>query len=83
MSEQRTVFITGAASGFGYESTKKFAADPKYDPIIAVDKNPLIHERFPRDRFERVTAVELDVRDTQKTAALVDKVLGERGATMY
>lgn len=80
MIETRTVFVTGAASGFGYEITKKFAQDSKYNPVYSVDKNPQIHELFPPDVFERVKTLELNVRDSQKTATVVDQIIDEQGA---
>lgn len=79
MIEQKTVFITGAASGFGYEITRRFAQNPKYDPVYAIDKDPSVHRRFPTDTFERVKAIELDVRDIRRTATLVDQIIAERG----
>lgn len=79
MIETKTVLITGAASGFGLEATKKFAQDPRYNPVYAVDKNPKIHQRFPAEVFERVRTVELDVRDSHKTANVVDEIIAERG----
>lgn len=80
MIETRTVFVTGAASGFGREITKKFAQDPKYNPVYAVDKNPQIHGCFPVRTFQRVRTLELDVRDSQKTAEVVDQIIAEKGS---
>lgn len=79
MIERRTAFVTGAASGFGYEITKRLAEDPKYN-VYAIDKVPQIHELFPSGTFERVRTVELDVRDTWRTAEVVERIIAERGA---
>lgn len=55
MFETKCAVITGAASGIGLETTRRFSLDSTYNPIYAVDINQRVGEIFPA--FEYPTVV--------------------------
>lgn len=78
-SERRTAFITGAASGIGLETTRRFAEDPRYNPIFAVDRNPRIQTIFSSPEYSNIVPVQLDVRDRAGVSELLQRIIRESG----
>lgn len=79
MSERRSVLITGAASGFGYETVKNLTTSPEYGPIYATDINPIIQELFQDTDFSHVVPLEFDIRDVAQIASVVDRIVSDTG----
>lgn len=73
----KTVIITGAASGIGLATVSRFAEDPKYNPIIAVDRDPEVHNIFKYT--PNVTPVVVDVTDHERSRDLVRRVGDDLG----
>lgn len=78
MSE-RTAIITGAASGIGLETVRRFALNSKYNPIYALDKNPRLPEIYPHEKFPSVVPVELDVRQKEQVKVFLNRSFTESG----
>lgn len=75
----RSVLITGAASGIGRATVEELSGDPNLRPIYATDINPAIHTIFAHDRYTNIITVELDVRRPNQVAQVVDRVMEETG----
>lgn len=65
---QKTVFVTGASSGFGVEIVRRFAADGAKVVAAARSKDRL--DKLAGELGENVLPFELDVRDADAVAAL-------------
>ena len=74
ITEKRTAIITGAASGIGLETVRRFSADPKYKPIYAVDKDPVIHTIFDAQNYPHVVPMQVDVRRGNENAEMFKRV---------
>lgn len=72
MLENKVAVITGAASGIGFETTKRFTKDSRYENIYALDKNPLVCNLYDKGV---VRAIELDLRDEDRVATFISDVL--------
>jgi 3-oxoacyl-[acyl-carrier protein] reductase len=75
VSESKTVLVTGAASGIGLATAKRFAA--KRHTVILLDRNEAVHEMASEARKEgaKVLAVVADLAefgDIQKACKAVD-----------
>lgn len=70
---QKTVAITGASNGMGFEATKLFAKRgwKVYAGARRVDK-------IPQDG-EKIRAIKLDVTDSDSNKAFVKQILDEAG----
>lgn len=79
MSERKTAFITGAASGIGRATTERFSWDRKYNPVYAVDRNPAICNTFPQSEYPNIIPVQADVRDYEGIRNLLRKITLESG----
>ncbi len=72
---ERTVIITGAASGIGKATVEKFARNPEYNPIYAVDINPSVQTVF-KDR-PNVIPLEADLRNPSEITSILTLVSRE------
>lgn len=72
MVDQKVVAITGASNGMGFEAAKLFAS--KGWLVFAGARRV---EKIPQD--EGITAVRLDVTDSESNRAFVAKILAECG----
>jgi NAD(P)-dependent dehydrogenase (short-subunit alcohol dehydrogenase family) len=79
MIERKTAIITGAASGIGLETTKRFAADIRYNPIYAIDKNPVVNTIFQSSNNQSVIPLQIDVRDEKKLTEMLRDVVSKSG----
>lgn len=79
MIERRTAIITGAASGIGKETTSRFATDPKYNPVYAVDKDPSIHTVFQASTNPNMIPLETDISKREEVLSLLQRVFTETG----
>lgn len=77
--ESKTAFITGAASGIGLETVRRFAEDPRYNPIFAVDRHPSINQIFQASEYSGVIPVQIDIRDREGIDAILRKIALETG----
>ncbi|MBI2017513.1 SDR family NAD(P)-dependent oxidoreductase [Candidatus Daviesbacteria bacterium] len=76
-SERKAALITGAASGMGFETVKRFSKDPRYNPIYALDLDPSVHTIFEAAQYPQVVALQVDIRKGNEIAQVFDKVLKE------
>lgn len=77
MLENKTAIITGAASGIGLETTRRFIQDARYEKIYAIDKNPLVCRLYGNNGS--VTPVELDLREKDAVCSFVQESLFRDG----
>lgn len=77
MLETKCAVITGAASGIGLETARRFSQDPNYNPIYAVDKNPSIEAVFEATSYHNIVPIQIDIRRGNENALLFDKVRKE------
>ena len=80
MSNQRTVVVTGANSGFGRFTVEAFAADGWR--VYATMRNLATRNAQPAEELRRagINVVELDVTDDASVEAAAATILGEAGA---
>ena len=80
MFNSKSVLVTGAASGFGYETVQKFSQYPhKFNPIYAADINSSICDIFEQDSHQHVIPLKFDVRDPKQIANIVDRMIDKTG----
>lgn len=75
--EKKVLIVTGAASGMGLETVRRFAKDPRYNPIYAVDINPSVHTVFEVAQYPQVISLQVDIRKGNEIAGMFTKVLTE------
>lgn len=73
MIERKTAIITGAASGMGLETARRFSRDPKYNPIFAVDKDPSVNTIFQSMEAPNIVPLQLDLRDRAQITEMLGK----------
>lgn len=73
MLERKTAIITGAASGIGLETARRFSKDPKYNSIFAVDKDPRVHTVFQSSENPSVIPLQMDLIDRSKITEMLKK----------
>lgn len=79
MIESRTAIITGAASGIGLETVRRFSEDPKFNPIYAADFNPSIEIIFPKSEYPSVVPIQVDVRVREQLEGMLQRAASESG----
>ena len=77
-NNEKTLLITGAASGLGEATVRKFSQNPQY-LIFATDKNLSIHQTFPPEHYPHVFAQTLDIRDPNQTVETLSGILDTTG----
>lgn len=77
MLENRTAIITGAGSGIGLETAKRFSQGSGYNRIYAVDKNPLVYGIYADE--DVVKPIKLDLRDRDTVGLFIQQVLERDG----
>jgi NAD(P)-dependent dehydrogenase (short-subunit alcohol dehydrogenase family) len=73
MTDQKTVAITGASNGMGYEATKLFAK--KGWKVYAGARRV---EKIPQDG-ENIVAIKLDVTDSTSNHAFIEQIFSDAG----
>lgn len=73
MLERKTVIITGAASGIGFETVRRFSKDPKYNPIFAIDKDPAVHTIFQSSENPNIASLQTNLIDGDKITGMLTK----------
>lgn len=73
MIERRTAIITGAASGIGLETARRFAEDPKYSPIFVVDKDPSVNIVFQSSENSNIVPLQMDLRDRDQITQMLKR----------
>lgn len=79
MVERKTALITGAASGIGLETARRFLQDSRYNPIYAVDRDSSVYTIFPSLEYPNVVPLKVDVRDRDSIEDMLEKVAAESG----
>lgn len=79
MLESKTAIITGAASGIGLETARRFSKDPKYNPIFAVDKNPSVHTIFQSPENPNIVPLQLDLRNREQVTEMLTRAATQSG----
>lgn len=75
--DRKTALITGAASGIGLETVRRFSMDSRYNPIYALDNNSSIHTVFEASKYPQVIALQVDIRKGNKIADAFARILRE------
>lgn len=78
MTERRTALVTGAASGIGLETVRRFSQDSKYT-VFAADRNAAVHTIFDAAEHSNVVSLQVDVRDREQIASMLGRVFSESG----
>lgn len=79
MPERKTAIITGAASGIGLETARRFSQDPRYNPVYAADKNPAISAIFPQSKFPNVVPLQVDVGVSEELESMLQRSTSQSG----
>lgn len=79
MTERKTAIITGAASGIGLATTRRFSEDSRYNPIYAVDKDPRVPTVFPANEYPNVICLQVDVRSENQILEMLRKAVDDSG----
>ena len=77
MIEDKSVLITGAASGMGLETVKRFERDRRYTQIYAADKDPNVLDVFTASQHPSVIAMQVDIRNGNESANMFARVRAE------
>lgn len=77
---QRTVIVTGGASGIGYAIASKFAREGEYVAVadLTEEKSKSAAEQIAKETGGIVEGFVVDVADEEKVKALVQQVLSKR-----
>jgi len=75
----KTVIVTGAASGIGLATARRFSTDPKYTRIVAVDKDAEIYSLFQGNDYPNVHPIKLDLTDREGTSQFIQDVAESGG----
>lgn len=79
MLERKVAIVTGAASGIGLETARRFSQDSRYNPIYAADINPSIQTLFPQSEYPNIVPFQVDVRDRKQLEGLLQRTASESG----
>lgn len=79
MIERKTAIITGAASGIGLASARRFSQDSRYNPVYAADINLLVRTLFPPLEYPSIVPLLVDVRDRDQLEGMLQKAATESG----
>lgn len=79
MFEVRTALITGAASGIGEASVRRFSRDTRYSKIFAADIDPSINSVFPTSKFPAVVPIQIDLRRERQIDEMMASIDSEAG----
>lgn len=67
--ERKIALVTGAASGIGFETVKRFLQDPSYATIFAVDKDPKVLGL----QTDRIVPLEVDLRSNRHLHDMLER----------
>lgn len=79
MTERKIAIITGAATGIGLETVRRFSEGSRYGLIYAADINPSVYKTFPQLEYPNVVPFQVDVRIREQLVDMLRRAVSESG----